>query len=205
MQHVLIMSGVGGQGIVVGSKLLGIAATAQGRYCLHFAEYGGEMRGTPCECTLTLGTEPSTSPAQVSICAAAIIMHPQCFDVAVPRIAPGGLALVNASLVHPERATLRPDVEWLFVPFTEMGEAAGHPMVATMVAVGAFCAESDLVSAEAAAAALPSIIPPYRTQMIAMDERGIAAGAAAIAGGTVERVPASVPYVFSAAQPVPRV
>src|SRR6266545_7340261 len=157
------------------------------------------MRGTPCECTLTLGAAPITSPAQGSVCAAAIIMQPEVFATAVSRIAPGGLALVNASLIKVVRTTLRPDVEWLFMPFTEMGEAAGHQMVATMVAVGAFCAETGLVAPEAAAAALPQIIPPYRTQMIAMDERGIAAGAAAIAGaGGVERVPvrADVAYVF---------
>ncbi len=192
MQDRVIMSGIGGQGIIVGTKLIGITATGLGLYALHYAEYGGEMRGTRCECTLTVADQPVTSTPQVSACEAAIIMHPESFDRLVQKLVPGGLALVNSSLIDVSKRTLRKDVEWLMIPATDLGTSLGHPMVSTMVTIGAFAEETKLVPAAAIADHLSSLIPPYRHQLLEMDAKGIDVGANCVATGEqVSRIPAS--------------
>lgn len=192
MQERVIMSGIGGQGIVVGTKLIGITATGLGHYAMHYAEYGGEMRGTRCECTLTVADEPVISTPQVSQCEAAIIMHPESFDRLADKLVPGGLALVNSSLVDVARKPLRADVEWLLVPATDLGASLGHRMVATMVAIGAFAEETKLVPAAAIKDYLPDVIPSYRHQLLEMDAKGIDVGANSVAGGVeIQRIAAS--------------
>ena len=203
MQYSIIMSGIGGQGIVVGTKLIGITATEIGLFCLHYAEYGGEMRGTKCECTLTVGDQPVTSTPQVSSCAAAIIMHPESFDHLHQMIEPGGLALVNSSLIDVAKKQLRSDVEWVLLPITDMGKALGHMMVATMVAIGAFAEETGIIPALAIKDFLPEVIPAYRHQLLKMDSDGIDIGANAIARREEVRIPsASAPYVFTSRRPL---
>ncbi|HJN93633.1 MAG TPA: 2-oxoacid:acceptor oxidoreductase family protein, partial [Dehalococcoidia bacterium] len=193
------MSGIGGQGIIVGTKLIGITATGLGQYALHYAEYGGEMRGTRCECTLTVADKPVTSTPQVSNCEAAIIMHPESFDRLVQKLLPGGLALVNSSLIDVSKLALRKDVEWLLVPATDLGTSLGHAMVSTMVAIGAFAEETQLVPAAAIADHLSALIPPYRHQLLEMDAKGIEMGANCVATGEqVSRIPATeAPYHFA--------
>ena len=204
MQDRMIMSGIGGQGIVVGTKLIGVAATGLGLYCLHYAQYGGEMRGTLCECTLTVGDAPITSTPQVSRIEAGIIMHPESFDRVVSKIMPGGLALVNSSLIDVRKRELRPDLEWLLIPATDLGKAEGHLMVATMVAIAAFADETKVVPSSAIKAYLPEVIPPYRHQLLEMDARGLDVGARCLATGQgIERIPASTAaYRFKDRRPL---
>lgn len=176
MQHSVVMSGIGGQGIVVGTKLVGYAATKAGRYCLHYAMYGGEMRGTKCECSMTVSDEPVDAPPLVSRPDIAIIMHPESFESLAPMIAPGGLGLVNSSLIDPASVDLRDDVEWLFLPVTDVGKDIGHVMVATMVAIAALCLETGLADVEDIRDALTDVIPAYRHKLLEMDGEGLKAG-----------------------------
>lgn len=178
MQTSVVMSGIGGQGIVVGTKLIGHAATRAGRYCLHYAMYGGEMRGTKCECSMTVSNEPVAAPPLVSRPDVAIIMHPESFKPLAPAITPGGLGIVNSSLIAPGDIELRDDVEWLFLPVTDAGKAIGHVMVATMVAIAAFSVETGIVSVPDIRGALADVIPAYRHQLLEMDDAGLSAGEA---------------------------
>ncbi len=190
MQHSVVMSGIGGQGIVVGTKLIGHAATRAGRYCLHYAMYGGEMRGTKCECSMTVSDQPVDAPPLVSRPDVAIIMHPESFKPVAPLITGGGLGIVNSSLVDPADEELRDDVEWLFLPVTDAGKKIGHVMVATMVAIAAFSVETGMVAVQDIRGALPEIIPAYRHQLLEMDDAGLSAGeelARKVAGNVIAR------------------
>lgn len=176
MQHSLVMSGIGGQGIVVGTMLIGHAATRTDRYCLHYASYGGEMRGTKCECSMTVSDEPVDAPPLVSRPDIAIIMHPESFKPLTPTITPGGLGLINSSLIDPASVDLRDDIEWLFLPVTDVGKDIGHVMVATMVAIAAFSVETGLADVSDIRDALTDVIPAYRHHLLEMDDQGLKAG-----------------------------
>ena len=188
MQHTVVMSGIGGQGIVVGTTLLGHAATRNGQFAVHYAQYGGEMRGTKCECTLSIADEPVTAPPLVSKPDVAIIMHPnpptklhgtarESFQAITSTIKPGGLAIVNSSLLDTPNVEFRSDIEWLLIPVTDVGKALGHAMVATMVAISAFAIETRMVPLDYVRHALTDVIPAYRHKLLEMDNAGLDAGA----------------------------
>ncbi len=176
MQHSVVMSGIGGQGIVVGTMLIGHAATKMDRFCLHYAMYGGEMRGTKCECSMTVADEPVQAPPLVSKPDIAIIMHPESFNHLSQAITPGGLGLVNSSLVDPTEVELRDDVEWLFLPVTDVGKDIGHLMVATMVAIAACATETGIVGVSDIRDSLTQVIPAHRSHLLEMDDEGLKAG-----------------------------
>ena len=125
------------------------------------------------------------------------------------------------------KVELRSDVEWLLVPATDIGKDLGHVMVATMVAISAFAAETGLIEVSDIRSALAEIIPPYRHQLLEMDDAGLRAGYELVrtdkeitldraADGSLDlsripspdasrsvRIPAQGSYIFRKATPVP--
>jgi 2-oxoglutarate ferredoxin oxidoreductase subunit gamma len=73
-------------------------------------------------------------------------------DRFLAELAPGGLLLVNSSLV--KRAPVRSDVKVLWVPATEAAKDLGNPRVANMVMLGAYIEESRVVDPESILVAL---------------------------------------------------
>jgi 2-oxoglutarate ferredoxin oxidoreductase subunit gamma len=175
MQRTFLMSGNGGQGIVVASKLIGAAAAATGRHCLHFARYGSEIRGTECECSLTISDSPIKTPAIISSAWGAIAMHPQYFDHVQSMMEQGGVLFYNTSLGGTFLA--RPDIGLLAVPATEMATKLGNPIAASLCALGAFAQYTGLVEVAHLRDALTEYIPPYRQELLELDRLALTRGA----------------------------
>ncbi len=175
MQRTFLMSGNGGQGIVVASKLVGAAAAATGRHCLHFGRYGSEIRGTECECSLTVGDEPIRSPAILSSAWGAIAMHPQYFEHVQGMIDDGGILLFNSSLGGAMPA--RSNITQHSLPATELASELGAPIAASLCALGAFAEYTGLVKVEHLCNALVEFIPPYRHELLEVDRRALLRGA----------------------------
>lgn len=175
MQRTFLMSGNGGQGIVVSSKLIGAAAAATGRHCLHFARYGSEIRGTECECSLTISDEKIRTPAIISSAWGAIAMHPQYFDHVLSMVEDGGILFYNSSLGG--RAPARPGVTAQGIPATEVATSLGGAIAASLVALGAFAEFTGLVNVDDLTNALDEYIPAYRHQLLELDRTALREGA----------------------------
>lgn len=175
LQKTFLMSGNGGQGIVVASKLVGAAAAATGQHCLHFGRYGSEIRGTECECSLTIGDEPIRSPAIISSAWGAIAMHPQYFEHVQGMVDHGGFLLFNSSLggSMPERQNITQHA----IPATELATELGAPIAASLCALGAFAQYTGLVDVEHLCNALNDFIPPYRHELLEVDRKALLRGA----------------------------
>jgi hypothetical protein len=93
--------------------------------------------------------------------------------------------MINSSLIGLETARMRDDVEWLFVPVTDVGKQVGHLMVATMVMIAAFAAETNLVDVAGIRSSLTEVIPAYRHKLLEMDDLGLARGTEIIAATPV--------------------
>lgn len=178
MQQTFLMSGNGGQGIVVASKLVGAAAAATGRHCLHFGRYGSEIRGTECECTLTIGDEPVRTPAILGSTWGAVAMHPSYFDRVQSLVEKGGILIYNTSLGGQMRS--REDIEQIGMPFTEMATELGAPIAASLIALGSFAQHTGLVRIEDLCDALTEFIPPYRHHLLEIDRTALRKGAEAL-------------------------
>jgi 2-oxoglutarate ferredoxin oxidoreductase subunit gamma len=146
MQDDLIIAGFGGQGVLLVGKMLAYAGMADGKEVSWLPSYGPEMRGGTCNCTVVIGDRPVGSPV-VQHPRALLAMNLPSLDKFEPLVKPGGLIVVNTSLINREPA--RADVRVVRVPANEIALELGNPRGANMVALGAYLGATRVVSLDA--------------------------------------------------------
>ena len=110
----IICAGFGGQGVLTAGMLLINAGMEQDKNVLFYPSYGSEMRGGTANCTVKVSEKLIASP---------ISKHPDIlFTMNTPaidkfeeRLKPGGLLLVNSSIV-PEDRKYRDDIKIIKIP-----------------------------------------------------------------------------------------
>lgn len=145
MQSEVMFAGFGGQGILSGAKILAHAAMEEGYQVVWIPSYGPEMRGGTAYCMVVVSDRPIGSP---------IIRNPQhlvamnrpSLEKFAPFVKPGGVILINGSLI-PVRSG-RDDVTELVLPVNAIAQEAGSVRSANIVALAAFAARSGMVQLE---------------------------------------------------------
>src|SRR3989442_1181248 len=99
VEREIFMSGIGGQGIQVVTKMLAQAANLEGKYVMHFGYYEGSVRGGRSDCTVVIGTEEIQAPPIIERAWGGIAMHPEFYRDLLRKMRPGGLLLYNTSLI----------------------------------------------------------------------------------------------------------
>ncbi|NWF99401.1 MAG: 2-oxoacid:acceptor oxidoreductase family protein [Thermoanaerobaculaceae bacterium] len=143
MQNDVIIAGFGGQGVLLIGKLLAYAGMRDGKEVSWLPSYGPEMRGGTCNCTVVISDKPVGSPV-VQHPRAALVLNLPSLEKFEPMVKPGGLLLVNTSLIHREPA--RSDVTVVKVPANEIANELANPRGANMVALGAYLGATEAVS-----------------------------------------------------------
>lgn len=177
----VVMAGFGGQGVMSIGKILAKAAIHEGKEVTWLPSYGPEMRGGTANCTVVVADGPIGSPL-VKFPDMAIVMNKQSIDKFEPELRPGGLIVVNASLI--DRALARRDLVAVHVAANALAEEAGAPRSANIAILGAFMARAgDLVSIAAVEHALAETFagkpPSLLEQNLAIFRAGLCAGAPA--------------------------
>ena len=152
MYHEIIMGGVGGQGIMVIGTLLAQAAFLENRNVTYLPIYGVEKRGGQADCTVVISSEEIGSPI-IGSPQSCIAMSRSSLIKYGPRVQPGGLLLLNSSIVPPEEVS-RKDLDILPIPSREIAQNVGNERLANMVVIGAFVARTQVVSLDSLIAAL---------------------------------------------------
>jgi len=152
MYHEIIMTGVGGQGIMVIGTLLAQAAFLENRNVTYLPIYGVEKRGGQADCTVVISSEEIGSPI-VGSPDSCIVMSQSSLLKYGPRLKPGGLLLLNSSIVEP-REVVRKDLDILPVPSRELAHSLGNERLANMVVIGAFVAKTRVVTLDSLISAL---------------------------------------------------
>lgn len=142
MQSEVMFAGFGGQGILLIGKLLAHAAMEEGYEVAWIPSYGPEMRGGTAYCTVVIGTQPIGSPI-IKNPAHLIAMNRPSLEKFAPAIKPGGVVLINLSLISIDSG--RDDVDELKVPAQDIATSVGNGKAANIVALAAFVARSKLV------------------------------------------------------------
>lgn len=178
MERSTILAGFGGQGLLFAGRVLAEAAMREGREVLWLPSYGPEMRGGTASCTVIVADRPVGSPI-VDRADHAIVLNPPSLARFGPLVAPGGLLVVNDSLVEAEAG--RSDVEVVRVPCTALARRAGDDRLVSIVALGALVARRPLVARASLHAALARILGPGHPALAADDAALDAGYAAALA------------------------
>jgi len=145
MQNDVIMAGFGGQGILLIGKMLAYAGMREGKEVSWLPSYGPEMRGGTCNCTVVISDRTVGSPV-IQSPRAVLAMNLPSLDKFEPDVKPGGLLLINTSLIN--RPTERDDLRVITVPANEVANELGNPRGANMVALGAYLGATGAVSIE---------------------------------------------------------
>jgi 2-oxoglutarate ferredoxin oxidoreductase subunit gamma len=175
MTYDVFMAGFGGQGILLIGNLLAYAAIREGMNASYFPAYGVEKRGGAATCTVVVSDEEVGSPV-IGRPGAALIFNPLSMEKYFGKVRPGGLCLVNTSLVE-DFGQERNDLDILRMPLNEMALEAGDARLVNMVALGAYAAKIPVVSLDSLKAALHDALPERNHRFIPLNVQAIDLGA----------------------------
>jgi len=141
----LRFGGFGGQGIVLSSVVIGLAAVYDGKYVCQRASYGAEARGGSCRSEVIISDEEISYPL-IEHLKVLVIMSQQAFERYLQELEPGGLLLLDPAMV--KDAVKRSDIVTMRIPAAETADRLGNRIVANMVMLGALQAKTGIVSRE---------------------------------------------------------
>jgi 2-oxoglutarate ferredoxin oxidoreductase subunit gamma len=179
MHESVIMSGFGGQGILLMGQLLCYAGMQEGLKVTWMPSYGPEMRGGTANCTVMLSSDRVGSPV-TRYPSSLVAMNKASLQKFEATIEPGGFLVINSSLV--DRDAQRSDLTIIRVPANQIAEEAGSLQVTNMAALGAYVGGRRVVSLQSVTVALRHMIPEHRKELLAVNEEALRRGAAAAAG-----------------------
>lgn len=181
MEREILLSGIGGQGVQLAAKMLAHAGMVEGRHVMQFSMFMGTMRGGSSDCTVVVADAPVEAPPVVPHAWAAIAMHPSELGTIERKLRPGSLVLYNRTLLAEPSPSLRPDCRWEPIDAGRIASEMRYAQGQSLVALGAFCALTGIVSPDALQQGLEQLLPPYRHQTIPINVECLAAGARAVA------------------------
>jgi Pyruvate/2-oxoacid:ferredoxin oxidoreductase gamma subunit len=190
VERELVMSGIGGQGVQLAATVLASAAFAEGREVQLFGSYGGMMRGGATEAAVVFASGPLEAPPTVATSWSVVLMHHEHSEHARSCLRPGSVLFVNSSVVEHEAPP--DDVALVALPATDIAADAGNALAASLVMAGAYVAATGIVDLSSLTDAVGRSLPAYRAGHKALNERAVAAGAAAVGGPLVTAWPEEV-------------
>jgi len=131
----LMVSGLGGQGLLTTGLLLAEAAMSKYRHVLFFPNYGPMMRGGESECTSILSDEEIGSPAVYNP-ASAIIMGSTALSQLENRLKSGGMIFLDSTIISAKVS--REDVKVFYIPATKVAIELGGRQAANLILLGAY-------------------------------------------------------------------
>lgn len=168
----ILISGAGGQGIVLLGKLMARTAIETIPHVTFFPAYGAEVRGGASHCQVILSTRAIASPC-VEQADILILMNQNGAAGFLRRVAPGGIAMINSSLCRPPRN--RPERQMVAIPASAMADSLGSPRSANIVLLGALLRYRPLFTPAAVEKAIRESLPGAR-DVLAINLKAFRAG-----------------------------
>ena len=163
MESNVLISGYGGQGVLFLGQLLANSAMNEGLNCTWTPAYGAEMRGGTVNCTVCV-SDDEVACAYVETPENVIALNAPSFDRFENKIKPGGIMIVNSSLV--KSAPSRKDITYKFIPMTDIAHKSGHEKMANIVALGAFIKAFPIVNKESIISVMKEKLTGKKAEML---------------------------------------
>ena len=145
MQTEVIMSGFGGQGLMMIGKLLAKSGLDEGKSVTWLPSYGPEMRGGTANCTVVIADHPIGSPL-ISSPKAAVVMNQPSLEKFAPKLKKGGVLVINSTMI-PVNSD-RTDVTKFRIRADDIASEMGSRRSANLVMLGAYIGLQEVVSHE---------------------------------------------------------
>jgi 2-oxoglutarate ferredoxin oxidoreductase subunit gamma len=174
MYHDLFIAGTGGQGILLIGNIIAEAALAEGREVTFLPSYGVEMRGGNANCTVVISDREIGSPS-VNTPQTLIIMSARALSLYEAKLIPGGLLILNSSLVPAERVK-RHDLRLQAFPLNDLATRLGDTRLANMIALGLYVGATAAVRVESLAEGMEHALSERSRRYIPQNMKASAAG-----------------------------
>lgn len=136
------IGGVGGQGIVLASKLLGVAASLfDGKEAVCTQVYGPEARGGAARSDVVISDEPVDYPF-VTEADVLAVMFPEAYVKFRPVLKDGGLLIADTTLVKPDED----EENVCALPATKIADEVGNRLTRNVVLLGCLIGLTGVVS-----------------------------------------------------------
>ncbi len=148
--------GVGGQGIVLSSKLLGVAASLfDGKEAVCTQAYGPEARGGAARSDVVISDEPVDYPF-VTEADVLVALFPEAYAKFRPMLKPGGILIIDSGLV---RVSADED-NACQIPATQIAQELGNRLASNVVILGCLVGKTGVVSRESMEQAIRATMKP---------------------------------------------
>lgn len=145
-QYSTIVSGFGGQGVILTGKIIARAGMEEGLEVTWLPSYGPEMRGGTANCTAIISSELIGSPV-VKEPSSLIAFNKPSLDKFGPRVRGDGVIVLNSSLI--DDFSLSGSRTVVPLPVNEIAKSLGSQKVINMVALGGWSKASGKLSLSA--------------------------------------------------------
>lgn len=174
MRHDVLMSGLGGQGVLMAGQLLAQAATEADLQTSWYPSYSPEVRGGSVECTLVIADGRVGSPV-IGQPESAVLMAPACVEKYSPRIVTGGLAVLNVGMGREPLG--RDDLRVVEIDANAIAADQGSDRIVNLVLAGAWLGIVLPELLEVAVGCLPRVLPERHHKLIPMNAAALREGA----------------------------
>ena len=171
----VIIAGFGGQGVMLAGKLLAQTAMKAGKEVTYMPSYGAEVRGGTANCMVVVADELIASPV-VARPTALIALNKASLTKFGPRIKPGGLLVMNSSLID-SAPQADETIDVVALPADDIAGELDSPKSTNMVALGAYLGRSGYLSPDAAAQALADVLAERYHQTLPANSAALHKGA----------------------------
>ena len=160
-QQEIRIAGFGGQGVILAGFIVGKAASLyDGKAATMTQSYGPESRGGACSADVVVSQGEIGYP-KVKSPNVLLAMSQEAFTLNIGHVRPDGMVVIDSDLVKTEE----PDPRLLSVPATRLAEQLGKKVVANIILLGFFTAQTRLLSQEAMRKAIQSSVPSRFTSL----------------------------------------
>lgn len=175
MHEEIVFAGFGGQGVLFAAQLLAYAGMMQRKQVAWVPSYGPEMRGGTASAAVIISDDEIGSLV-VSEPTVAVVMNPPSMERYEPMVKPGGLLIVNRSLIS--QPLTRTDINVIEVPANDVAVELGNDRLANMVVLGAVLAATGVVPLEMVVAAMKKTLTGGKARFLKDNEAAVRRGMA---------------------------
>lgn len=152
----IIITGFGGQGIVLAGFVLGkAAAIGDHKESTLIQSYGPESRGGSCSAQVVISDQLINYP-YVTIPDILVCMSQSGYDKMVGNLKKQGTLIIDQDLVRP---VCKIEGDSFSIPATRMAEELGRKMMANIIMLGFVTAVTNVVSMDAAKKSVEESVP----------------------------------------------
>jgi len=163
-------AGFGGQGILTAGYLLGLASTIHGgKNALQTQSYGPESRGGASLCDVVISDE-TIHRLKMNALDVLVAMSQEAYGKYRGLVKADGIIIYEQNLIQIEKED---ESKVVAVPATKIAMELGSRMMANVVMLGALCASTGLVEAEALKTVIKGQFPRYADANLKAFEEGM--------------------------------